>query len=123
MEILKIAWKYAEICWPYIFFAFAGMCYGIKLGRKWGKQDDESWLKLKFKNLIEFKLGQPLTFLNDATIKGSKNGARVQGVLDLDFPDSEASEFGLPFKFKFTPDKTQWQPGPCSDPSHWPKQQ
>ena len=125
MEILKIAWKYAEICWPYIcplLFAFAGMCYGIKLGHKWGKQDAEFWLKLRINNTLQFRLGQPIEFLNDPKWDG-KQPMRVQGVLDLNDAKQEDKELGFPVSFQFTPDKIQWQPGSCSDPSHWPKQQ
>ena len=92
---------------------FLALCAGIKLGHKWGEEGAESWLKLKFRNFVEFRLGQPLMFLNEAYGKGSENGVRVPGILELDFAEPEDADIGLPFKFNFTPSEIQQKPRCC----------
>ncbi len=118
MEILKTEWFYVWMLAGILAALLGGLWLGIKIGQKWGREDAKYWFKLKFNAFLQSRLGQPVLFLNDAYTKGSKNGARVQGVLEIDSPDSEAFGLGLPFSFKFIPDKKQWQPGPCCDPEH-----
>lgn len=121
MDILKTTWHYVTTYWPVItmivsFFLtfFAGLYFGIKVGHKWGKEGAEQWLRLKFRNFVEFRLGQPLVFLNEAYGKGNENGVCVPGTLELDLAGPEDADMGLVFKFNFIPDKDKQQKtGPC----------
>lgn len=115
MEILKTAWHYVIIFWPIagiLAGAFAALCFGVKIGYKWGKKDAEQWLKTKMWSVIEARLGYPLQFLS-ASSWDNKGPLRVQGTLDITLPKPQDIEKGFLYGFKFTPDKTQWKPGPC----------
>jgi hypothetical protein len=116
MDILKIAREYIVIYWPYVspfLFIFASILFGIKKGYKWGRQDGENWIKSIIYSAIQIRFSYPI-----ASNTNEKWPIKIQGTMEFSPPTPDDDKKGLPFQFKFIPDKTQWQPGPCSDPSH-----